>query len=802
MRDMEVPNMKRACAVFFTGMLLIMGYTILPEEIPLVEGNETTTRGSKYWGMDMDLSLVDASFWGEDKEDYSGNSISVAGDVNGDGYDDILIGAYRNDDGGERAGQTYLIFGKSTGWSMDTDLSNADASFLGENVDDWSGGKVAGAGDVNNDGYDDILIGATGNDDGGERAGQTYLIFGKSSGWSMDMALSNADASFIAEEEYYQSGASFTSAGDVNGDGYDDILIGVVDDWAGGQDAGQTYLIFGKSSGWSMDTPLSKSNASFIGEDPHDWSGRGLSGGGDVNDDGYDDILIGARGDDDNGIQSGQTYLIFGKDEGWSMDTDLSEADASFIGENAGGYSGNSISSEGDVNGDGYADILIGALYDEESAYNAGQTYLILGKAKGWSMRTDLSNANASFLGEAREDHSGCSVSIAGDINGDGYDDILIGASGSDDGGTSAGQTYLIFGKPEGWSKDTDLAKSDASFIGEDVEDVSGITTSLGGDVNNDGYADILIGALYDDDGGSEAGQTYLVCGMASIDIFRRDYTPQTATTGDEFIFSIEINNKVSTSSVDVEYWYGTGDPEKVSMKKVDFYTWSKSIVIPADTIDNLNYNFTALVSPNYLRNSTVKSVSIIDNDEPEIKEDLTAESAYTGDPFTFSADIMDNIGVESVKVEYWYGNGSHQLIDAVKDGSYRWENDITIPSGSLDPLHYKYSALDSSGNSMESEIRDIPVYDNDRPELIVNNNPTEVNTGEEITLSVNVTDNIGVSTVCVDCWYGEGSAQNVSLERGDNVEWHIDMSVDDTIEPLQYIFRACDTSDNWNQEK
>ena len=127
---------------------------------------------------DTNLSNADASFWGEDIGDSSGYSVTMAGDVNGDGYDDFLVGAYGDDDGGSNAGQTYLILGKASGWTMDTDLSAADASFWGEDYHDESGFSVATAGDVNGDGSDDFLIGAYGDDDGGTGAGQTYLLLG------------------------------------------------------------------------------------------------------------------------------------------------------------------------------------------------------------------------------------------------------------------------------------------------------------------------------------------------------------------------------------------------------------------------------------------------------------------------------------------------------------------------------------------------------------------------------------------------------------------------------------------------
>ncbi|MBM4249772.1 MAG: hypothetical protein FJ149_10160 [Euryarchaeota archaeon] len=393
---------------------------------------------------DLNLSRAHASFWGEDAGDYSGYSVAGAGDVNGDGYDDILIGAYEDDDGGTSAGQTYLILGKASGWARDTDLSAASASFWGEDADDFSGRSVAGAGDVNGDGYDDILIGAYGDVDGGNMAGQTYLILGKASGWTRDTDLSAASASFWGEDAYDYSGYSVAGAGDVNGDGYDDILIGAWGDDDGGNMAGQTYLILGKASGWAMDTDLSAASASFWGEDAYDYSGYSVAGAGDVNGDGYDDILIGAVYDEDGGTSAGQTYLILGKASGWARDTGLSAASASFWGEDAWDYSGYSVAGAGDVNGDGYDDILIGAYGDDDGGNMAGQTYLILGKASGWAMDTDLSAASASFWGEDASDYSGYSVAGAGDVNGDGYDDILIGAYGDEDGGSAAGQTYLV----------------------------------------------------------------------------------------------------------------------------------------------------------------------------------------------------------------------------------------------------------------------------------------------------------------------------------------------------------------------
>jgi len=467
------------------------------------------------FGPGTDLANADASFIGEREGAFSGYSVALAGDVNGDGYDDFLIGAYGDDEGGSDFGQTYLILGKDhTDWGNDFDLADADASFIGE-AWGWSGYSAASAGDVNGDGYDDFLIGAPMlMDPFFSWAGKTYLILGKDpADWGKGFDLTNADASFISED-WCWSGWSVASAGDVNGDGYDDFLIGAPVNDDGGDAAGKTYLILGKANGWVKNFNLANADASFIGEREDAFSGRSVASAGDVNRDSYDDFLIGAP-DKEDGSYAGQTYLILGKDPAdWGKGFDLANADASFIGEREDAFSGWSVASAGDVNRDGSDDFLIGAYGDEEGGADAGQTYLILGKDPAdWGKGFDLANADASFIGEDVDDWSGNSVASAGDVNGDGYDDFLIGAYGNEGGGADAGQTYLILGKYTGWAMDTDLWRAHASFIGEDADDLSGASVASAGDVNGDGYDDFLIGAYGNEEGGSSAGQTYLLLG-------------------------------------------------------------------------------------------------------------------------------------------------------------------------------------------------------------------------------------------------------------------------------------------------
>ncbi|MBI1871084.1 MAG: FG-GAP repeat protein [Chlamydiae bacterium] len=442
------------------------------------------------------LSLADVYLVGENVGDYSGYSVSDAGDVDGDGKADLLIGARNNNEGGTDAGKTYLILAKTLGSSNTIDLSLADYAFIGEDAYDYSGYSVSGAGDVDGDGKADLLIGAA-------MAGKAYLILAKSLGSSKTIDLSLADYTFIGD-----SFSSVSGAGDVDGDGKADILIGEL---FVGSGAGETYLILAKSLGSSNTIDLSLADYAFVGENAYDYSGYSVSGAGDVDGDGKSDLLIGARSNDEGGTDAGKTYLILAKSLGSSNTIDLSLADYTFIGENADDYSGYSVSDAGDVDGDGKADILIGAYGNDEGGSYAGKTYLILAKTLGSSNTIDLSLADYAFIGENEDDQSGGSVSGAGDVDGDGKSDLLIGAYGNDEGGSLAGKTYLILAKSLGSSKTIDLSLADYAFIGENEDDHSGYSVSSAGDVDGNGKSDLLIGAYGNDEGGSDAGKSYLI---------------------------------------------------------------------------------------------------------------------------------------------------------------------------------------------------------------------------------------------------------------------------------------------------
>jgi hypothetical protein len=416
--------------------------------------------------------------------------VASAGDVNGDGYDDILIGApYWNADDEEWPdyyceGKVYLILGKSCWEDPNIDLdSEADGYIMGEYGTWWGiGSMVASAGDVNNDGYDDILFAndlyyETSSD---EQQGRVYLILGDEDLTVGDPNLADdIAATFTGEEHdsdygYWCAGYSM-SAGDVNGDGYSDIIIG--DPGYGFHlvptnpcfCTGRAYLLFGSSDGWSGDTNLADADVIFDAEDldgpPNpdiggpSQLGYSVSSGGNVNGDEYDDILIGAplyTTEYLGGLLwscNGKAYLVLGRDaDDWDElggAMNVANADASFIGEDAGGWGGRtgcSVANGGDVNDDGYDDMLIGAFVAEKS-------YLILGRSSNWEQDQSIGTAaDATFqgYGGTYSDHSGECVSFAGDFNGNGYDDIFIGAPGVDPMApttSSPGYAYLVWGR-------------------------------------------------------------------------------------------------------------------------------------------------------------------------------------------------------------------------------------------------------------------------------------------------------------------------------------------------------------------
>jgi len=374
------------------------------------------------------ISTADAFLQGEAEGDLAGIAVSAAGDVDGDGFGDFLVGA-SNEESNGGAGAAYVVLGPVSGQA---NLPEVAVKLVGEAGGDGVGIAVSGVGDMDGDGIDDLLVGAAGEGSGAPSAGAAYLMLGSQlTPANSTQQLSTATAKLLGIGLTDYTGSSVAGVGDVDGDGVNDLLIGAPGADGEGNGNGAAYLMFGPVSG---ELHLHYADATLVGEDDQDDAGQSVASAGDMDGDGLSDLLIGAPDAGADNEEGGLAYLVLGLPSGTAS---LSEAEAVMVSESSSDEAGYAVAGAGDVNGDGREDVLVGAYF----AGDGGSAYLVLGPITG---TVQLSVADSELMGESKGHHAGCAVASAGDVDGDGDDEMLVGAETEDSGGSAAGAAYLL----------------------------------------------------------------------------------------------------------------------------------------------------------------------------------------------------------------------------------------------------------------------------------------------------------------------------------------------------------------------
>ena len=464
-------------------------------------------------------------------DDAFGVSVAPVGDLDGDGIVDIAVGAFRDDDGGTDRGAVYVLFlnadGTVKGEQKISDTQGGLTTPLGDG--DLFGVAVAGLGDIDGDGVNDLAVGASLDGDGGSFRGAVYVLFLNADGTVKgEQKISDTQGGLTTPlGDGDQFGDAVTSLGDLDGDGIGDLAVGVQFDDDGGSNRGAVYVLFlnadGTVKGEQKISDTQGGLSTVLGD--NDRFGSDVAALGDVDDDGIGDLAAGAWFDDDGGTNRGAVYVLF-------LNADGTVKGEQKISDTQGGFGsgladfdffGYSVAGPGDIDGDGTPDLVVGATGDNDS--NAGAAYVVFLDTDGTVLADSKVSETSGNLGVDLDsgDNFGAALAGLGDLDGDGTIGLAIAAVDDDDGGSQRGSIYVIDLAPPLVAVVNSSGDASDLVAGDDVCDTGGLNSEGAPEctlraaieeANASAEVDLIHFALPTSDSGHSAGLWTIVAGI------------------------------------------------------------------------------------------------------------------------------------------------------------------------------------------------------------------------------------------------------------------------------------------------
>ena len=421
------------------------------------KGSATTTTTSTTWEEQVTktVEINPATTNGPELTggDNFGSSIVDIGDLNNDGVNDLAVGAGKDDEGGTNRGAVHIMYMNTDG-SVDSTVEINDSTANGPDLanNDQFGFGITNIGDLNGDGVNDLIVGANGDDEGGGARGAVHIMFMNTDG-SVDSTVeinsSTTNGPTLTNSDWF--GGAVANIGDLDGDGVNDLAVGTTGDDEGGDLRGAVHIMFMNTDG-SVDSTVEINSSTTNGPTltNGDHFGKSVENIGDLNNDGVNDLAIGAHLDDAEGTNRGAVHILYMNTDG-SVDSTVEINDSTTNGpelEDDDAF-GRSVANIGDLDGDGVNDLIVGADKDNAGGANRGTIHIIHMNTDGSVKSTvEINNETTNGPSMRDQDFFGFAVANIGDLDGNGINDLAVGAYGDDGGagvGNNSGAVHLIF---------------------------------------------------------------------------------------------------------------------------------------------------------------------------------------------------------------------------------------------------------------------------------------------------------------------------------------------------------------------